>query len=51
MLCKKPNMALNRAGVELAMALASIPCDPQLIACLGANAMRVLLCTSQPSGL
>ena len=34
-------VALNRAGCQLAMALASIPRDLQLVVCHGANATRV----------
>lgn len=41
MLQKKQNMALNRAGCQLAFALASILRDVQLAVCYGANAMRV----------
>lgn len=48
MLQKKPNVALNRAGIELAFVLASIPCDPQLVVCFGAHAMRVRCCSIHP---
>ena len=38
---RKLVVALNRAGIQLAMALAAGPCDLQLVVCVGAHAMRV----------
>ena len=41
---------LNRGGVEVAMTLLALARRPQVVACLGANAMRVR-CRSLHHGL